>query len=166
MSPSGAKIGDYSFYTEKLSVGYRYYDSHGINFTTGFPFGHGLSYTDFEYSGLTVTGTAASFAVKNTGTVAGREVPQLYLGFPASANEPPLQLKAFTKTPVLAPGEATTVTLSLAARDFSVWDPELHEWSLVQGAFQVKVGSSSRDIRLATSFVQALADDAAAVTPL
>ena len=72
----------YAEYSEKLLVGYRYYDHHNINFTTGFPFGHGLSYTEFEYSALNIeTGnkhnTRVSFKVKNSGSVAGAEIPQV-----------------------------------------------------------------------------------------
>ena len=154
MAPAGAKLGDYSFYTEKLLVGYRYYDAHKINFVTGFPFGHGLSYTSFQYSDLAITGTSVSFTVRNAGGVAGSEVAQLYLSFPPAANEPILQLKGFKKTSKLDPGEATTVTVALTARDFSTWDPNLHKWSLVQGSFTVRVGSSSRDIRLISDFIQ------------
>merc|ERR1712228_528790 len=95
--------------------------------------------------------------VKNSGEVVGSEVVQLYLGFPSSAGEPPLQLKAFQKTKKLAPGEEQTVTLELTPRDFSTWDSDLHRWSIVQGTFVIKVGASSRDIRLTTSFVQAAA---------
>ena len=150
LAPAGAKIGDYSFYTEKLQVGYRYYDAHGISFSTGFPFGHGLSYTMFEYASLTVsaTGMAVSFTVKNSGAVAGSEVAQLYIGYPPAAGEPPLQLKSFHKTKKLAPGETAMVTLALTKRDFSIWDAQAHKWSMVQGTFELDIGSSSRDIRL------------------
>merc|ERR1711862_358978 len=104
--------------------------------------------TDFEYSNLAVKGNKVSFAVKNIGKVPGAEVAQLYLGFPKSAGEPPLQLKGFKKTQKLEPGSSEVVELELKPRDFSVWDSNSHAWSLVQGTFGVKVGSSSRDIRL------------------
>jgi len=144
----------YAYYTEKLLIGYRYYDAHNISFTTGFPFGHGLSYTEFKYAGLTVSGSAVCFTVENSGTVPGAEVAQLYLGFPPDAGEPVLQLKSFQKTKVLSPGEKESVKLELTPRDFSIWDASAHAWSLVQGTFVIKVGSSSRDIRLESRVVQ------------
>lgn len=139
---------EYCYYEEKLLVGYRYYDAHNIQFTTGFPFGHGLSYTTFEYSGLSIAKHEVSFTVKNSGAVSGAEVSQLYLGFPQSAGEPRLQLKGFHKTKILAAGQSEKVTLQLKPRDFSIWDATKHAWSIVEGSFRVKVGSSSRDIRL------------------
>jgi len=163
MAPAGAKIGDYSFYTEKMLIGYRYYDAHNISFTTGFPFGHGLSYTQFEYSDLMVSNTAVSFAVKNTGQVAGSEVAQLYLGFPPSAGEPPLLLKGFHKTKKLAPGQTEAIALTLTPQDLSIWDAGIHAWSVVQGAFTVQVGSSSRDIRLSARLVQTAESQASSI---
>lgn len=146
----------YAFYSEKLLVGYRYYDAHKINFTTGFPFGHGLSYTSFRYSTLQVRGTPAaethtsivSFVVENIGKFDGAEVAQLYLSFPESSGEPPLQLKGFKKTRVLGPSEKEEVSISLRKRDLSIWDSHAHAWSQVAGTFKIMVGSSSRDIRL------------------
>jgi len=141
-------------YSEALLVGYRYYEAHGIQFSTGFPFGHGLSYTQFEYSELRIDGTKVSFSVKNIGKVAGSEVAQLYLGFPKSAGEPPLQLKGFKKTTMLGAGDSEFVELELTSRDLSIWDIASHSWSLVMGEFQVAVGASSRDIRLKGSLTQ------------
>jgi len=148
----------YSFYSEKLLVGYRYFDAHNVSFTTGFAFGHGLSYTTFKYSGLSVlpspsgSGAVASFQVTNVGAVAGAEVAQLYLGFPVVAGEPPLQLKGFRKTKILAPGETEFVVLELRPRDLSIWDEEAHRWAVVEGTFTAKVGASSRDLRLEKTF--------------
>jgi len=139
-------VGGHAVYSEKFLVGYRYYDHVGIQFTTGFPFGHGLSYTSFTYSDLSVEGQNVSFVVANSGKVAGSEVAQLYLGFPPQAGEPPL--KGFRKTATLAPGASERVTLSLAPRDLSIWDEVEHRWSAVPGVFQVRVGASSRDLRL------------------
>jgi beta-glucosidase len=127
-------------------VGYRYYDAHKI--APAFPFGHGLSYTSFQFSDLTATPSGASLTVTNNGTVAGQEVVQLYLGFPSSAGEPPQQLKGFNKTALLAPGASVRVTLTLTHRDFSVWDATAHAWSVAKGVHHVGVGASSRDIRL------------------
>lgn len=149
----------YAYYMEKLLVGYRHYDAHNISFTTGFPFGHGLSYTTFEYSNLKVQGDKSgsgsyqvTFTIKNSGTVAGAEVAQLYLGFPGSAGEPLRQLKGFGKTKVLAAGEEQQMQLNLRPRDTSIWDVVRHEWSVVIGKYQVSIGSSSRDLRLQASF--------------
>jgi len=144
----------YANYTEKLLVGYRFYDHHNIQFTTGFPFGHGLSYTSFAYSGLKVTSGEVTFHVENTGSVAGAEVAQLYLGFPASAGEPPRQLKGFEKVHLEA-GAKHVVTLKLSPRDKSIYDAdEKKDWAVVSGDFDVFVGSSSRDTRLTGKFTE------------
>eukprot|EP00408_Alexandrium_pacificum_P025886 CAMPEP_0171202986 /NCGR_PEP_ID=MMETSP0790-20130122/25287_1 /TAXON_ID=2925 /ORGANISM="Alexandrium catenella, Strain OF101" /LENGTH=706 /DNA_ID=CAMNT_0011668431 /DNA_START=58 /DNA_END=2178 /DNA_ORIENTATION=+ len=150
----GIRGGDnlvHATYSEQLLVGYRYYDAHNIEFDTGFPFGHGLSYTEFAYSGLKVDGGAVEFTVSNTGSVPGREIPQLYLSFPASAGEPPKQLKGFQKTKTLQPGESVKVQMALRARDTSIWDTAQHKWASVPGTFGLSVGASSRDIRLTGS---------------
>ena len=90
--------------------------------------------------------------ITNNGTKhSGREVAQLYLGFPASAGEPPKQLKGFHKTAVLAPGDKATVIFVLTDRDLSIWDTSKHGWAKQSGKFDVMVGSSSRDIRLTGS---------------
>jgi len=141
----------YANYSEKLLVGYRYYDANRITFSTGFPFGHGLSYTTFDYSQLKCAQLLCTFVVKNTGKVPGQEVPQLYLKFPDEAQEPPLQLKGFVKTSVLAPGESKTVSIQLTNRDISIWDDQQHKWAVVSGTFGVFVGASSRDIRQSTT---------------
>lgn len=133
-------------YTEKLLVGYRWYDAKDV--TPHFPFGHGLSYTKFSYSDLQINLRTVSFVVTNTGDLPGAEVAQLYLGFPKSANEPPFQLKEFQKTRVLAPKEKVEINFKLIDRAFSIWDVVPHAWKLVSGDFIVHIGSSSRDIRL------------------
>jgi len=138
----------HAVYSEQLLVGYRYYDAHNISFDTGFPFGHGLTYTKWQYSGLEVAGRTVKFTVSNAGSVPGREIAQLYLTFPASAGEPPLQLKGFQKTALLEAGSSATVQMTLSERDTSIWSVAEHRWASVPGAFGVHVGSSSRDIRL------------------
>lgn len=149
------RVPFYAFYTERLLVGYRYYEHHNISFTTGFPFGHGLSYTSFEYSQLDIQGTLGgmkvSFLVRNTGSLPGSEVAQLYLYFPEAAGEP-LQLKGFQKTSTLAPGSAQEVSLLLRPRELSIWNNGEHRWMPVDGRFQVRIGSSSRDIRIKGEF--------------
>lgn len=150
-------------YSEKLLVGYRYYDAHGIDFDTGFPFGHGLSYTTFAYSSSPPppagrdgsapplgVGYNGSFVLTNTGKVAGAEVAQMYLAFPPQAGEPPKVLRRFKKV-ALQPGASATVEFDpLVAFDFSVWDTTgaVHGWKVVPGDYTVMIGTSSRDLPL------------------
>ncbi|WP_410591462.1 glycoside hydrolase family 3 C-terminal domain-containing protein [Amycolatopsis sp. lyj-23] len=142
-------------YSEGLQVGYRWFDAQDR--TPLFPFGHGLSYTTFAYTGLSVRntgdGATATFTVRNTGHRAGAEVAQLYLGFPAAAGEPPRQLKGFERVS-LAPGQAQRVTIRLDARDFSVWSTTAHAWQPVRGGFTVFVGGSSRSLPLQAALVR------------
>jgi len=140
-------------YSEGLEVGYRAYAAHHI--PPLFPFGFGLSYTQFGFDGLKVSldpGSAhatVSFKVTNTGKRTGAEVAEVYLGFPpiAEGNEPPLQLKAFRKV-TLQPGEAKTVEVKLDARALSYWSEKAHAWKVAQGEFQVMVGDSSTNTPL------------------
>jgi beta-glucosidase len=144
----------YAYYSEKLLVGYRFYDAHNISFTTGYPFGHGLSFTSFKYADLALKASHSNgsvsvrFSVTNSGKVPGAEVAQLYIAFPASAGEPPLQLKGFHKTKVLAAGSQEMVEMQLRKRDLSIWDEKSHSWKVEAGRFTFHVGSSSRDLRL------------------
>lgn len=143
-------------YTEGLHIGYRFFDA--ANVTPRFAFGHGLSYTSFTYAGLVVAppdadgAVAVSFSITNSGGVDGREVPQLYLGFPPAAGEPPRSLRAFAALPIAA-GATAPVNFKLQRRDYSVWAPTpTYAWTVVPGEFTVSVGASSRDIRLVGSF--------------
>lgn len=146
-------VNGVAHYSEGLEVGYRGYTAHNI--PPLFPFGFGLSYTQFKFDGLKVSkqpGSAnatVSFTVTNSGKRAGAEVAQVYLGFPAidEGNEPPLQLKAFSKV-MLNPGEAKTVEVKLDARAFSYWSEKAHAWTVAQGEFQVMVGDSSANTPL------------------
>lgn len=141
-------------YSEKLEVGYRWYDSQNIQ--PLFPFGHGLSYTTFTYSNLQITGTIASTltitaTVQNSGKVAGTEVAQLYIGFPSSAGEPPQVLRGFYKI-ILDAGASGTATFPLDKDDVSIWSIAQDSWTAITGTFNVYVGASSRDIRLKGTF--------------
>jgi beta-glucosidase len=143
-------VNGHSQYTEQLLVGYRWYQSKNI--TPLFPFGYGLSYTSFRYSGLAVTsdasGTHVSFSITNTGHRDGAEVAQLYVGDPATTGEPPKQLKGYDKVQ-LAPGETKRVTLTLDDRAFSYWDSSNHAWTVAPGCYDLFVGGSSADLPLA-----------------
>jgi beta-glucosidase len=145
-------------YSEELAVGYRWYDANGV--LPLFPFGCGLSYTTFGYSNLTVSAVSPSgqvqvgFDLTNTGSRAGAEVAQLYLGFPAAAGEPPKLLKGFTKVS-LQPGQTQQLSFNLDWEDLANWDPVARGWLVTPGVFQVLVGASSRDIRLMGSFTVA-----------
>jgi len=91
------------------------------------------------------------FSLKNTGSVDGSEIVQVYLGFPSSAGEPPKQLKGFQKVDLAAGGEAS-VSVPLNDRSMSIWDESTHDWAIVSGTFNVYVGASSSDMRLSGSF--------------
>ncbi|KAK7436898.1 hypothetical protein VKT23_018918 [Stygiomarasmius scandens] len=140
-------------YTEKLLLDYRFMDSKGI--TPRYEFGFGLSFTTFEYSGLSITSQGSSqqisFTITNTGAFDGTEIPQLYLGFPASAGEPPMVLRGFDEVD-LAVGQSRQVSMTVGEREMSVWDTPSHSWVKPQGTFNVFVGASIKDIRLTGSF--------------
>lgn len=146
--------GLYIEYIEKLNVGYRYYDRHPEEIV--YPFGHGLSYTDFEYSDLVITndnGVKASFKVKNVGDVFGTEIAQLYISDPVSTVPKPIkELRKFAKVELL-PGEEKTVTFDIDERDIAYYNVSLHRYVAEDGRYDVLVGSSSRDIRLTASFM-------------
>ena len=116
-----------------------------------FPFGFGLSYTTFRYSQLhlrpTKTGATVTFTVTNTGARGGADVAQLYVFDPRAAQEPPKQLKGFTKV-FVQPGQSQTVTLSLDKRAFSYWNAKKHAWKVAAGCYRIGVGDSSRALPL------------------
>lgn len=136
-------------HTEGLYVGYRYFDSYDVE--PAFGFGHGLSYTSFEYSDLqlerTPDGVNVNVTVTNTGEMAGSEVVQVYVHDNESALPRPVkELKAFDKI-ALQPGASAAATLTLGEDAFSYYDPAQSGWVLEPGTFTILVGSSSRDIR-------------------
>ena len=145
-------------YSEGVYVGYRWYSTQEI--PVQFPFGHGLSYTTFEYSNakaakpsMTAAGTLkVSVDVANTGSVDGAEVVQLYIADPeASIDRPAKELKGFEKVWLKA-GQKKTVTFEIDAEDLSYFDAEKHEWVAEPGEFQVLLGSSSEDLKAMVSF--------------
>ncbi len=143
---------------EGVFVGYRAYDQHGL--APLFPFGHGLSYTTFAYDNLWLSADTlvagqqltVSVDVTNTGRRAGQEVVQLYVrDLAASVVRPPKELKDFAKIS-LAPGETTTVSLTIDWASLAYWDVMQHAWVAEEGTFEVLIGSSSRDIRARAEF--------------
>jgi beta-glucosidase len=138
-------------YDEEIFVGYRWFDAEGVE--PLFPFGHGLSYTTFAYSDLDVQeredGFRVTFTLSNTGDVTGVEVPQLYLGPPASPPVPlPPRALADFQAVRLDPGQTQSVSLEVDGRALSYWSEQDGAWVILQGPRPVYVGSSSRDIRL------------------
>ena len=149
--------GDIAEYREGIFVGYRYYDFKKA--AVLFPFGYGLSYTDFEFSNLRLSANTitdqdlltATVTVKNTGDRAGKAVIQLYVGDKeSSVFRPVRELKGFEKIS-LQPGEAKDVSFTLDKRAFAYWNTELHDWTVEPGDFTLEIGRSSRDIALDAS---------------
>ena len=144
-------------YGEGIFVGYRHYEYREVE--PLFPFGHGLSYTTFEYSEWTMPEVVKRgetvkvyVKVKNTGAVAGKEVAQLYVrDVQASVQRPVKELKGFAKV-ALQPGEEKTVAFEMNERALAYYDPDRQAWVAEPGEFEVLIGSSSRDIRLRTKF--------------
>lgn len=137
-------------YGEGLFVGYRWYDARELD--VAFPFGHGLSYTTFEYGRITAASTGTGdvdvrIPVTNTGTVAGREVVQAYTSAAESTiARPPRELKAFASV-ALEPGETREVVLTLRRKDLAYWDTRIDKWIVEGGSYLIDVGGSSRDLR-------------------
>ncbi len=141
-------------YREGLFVGYRYYDT--AKKAVRFPFGFGLSYTSFAYSDLQVSADAdpgfgnldVSCTVTNTGSCAGKEIVQLYVACQDSIIiRPQQELRAFQKV-TLEPGESKQIHFKLTKRDFAYYNTELPDWHVESGTYEIRVGGSSRDIRL------------------
>ena len=146
--------GDRVEYREGIFVGYRYYDKKQME--PLFPFGHGLSYTTFEYSNMWVSRREMNddetvevrVRVKNTGNVKGKEIVQLYVrDCESTVNRPEKELKGFEKIE-LEPGEEKIVSFILDKRAFAYYNTELKDWHVESGEFEILVGKSSRDIVL------------------
>jgi len=141
-------------YAEGLAIGYRWYDANAR--APQFPFGFGLSYTTFAFAHLAAPprlereALNVSVDVTNTGTSPGSEVAQLYVTFPPSSGEPPRILRDFVKVP-LAAQETRTIHFTLARDALQTWSAQTHGWHVVPGTYMLAVGSSSRDLPLATS---------------
>ena len=141
-------------YAEGLEMGYRWYDAHKA--APQFPFGFGLSYTSFAYSGMTISSPSTdgraplsiTVSIRNTGTAAGAEVTQLYANFPARYGEPK-RLVGFEKV-YLAPGEQKQVTIAVDPQTtnhpLSYWNTEMKSWQLIRGKVDFQLGRSSQQI--------------------
>jgi beta-glucosidase len=137
-------------YHEGIFVGYRYHDTYKV--APLFPFGHGLSYTSFQYSDMELSKTkdhvAVKLSIQNTGATAGAEVVQVYIEDKAPAVQRPLkELKAFRKV-FLQPGETRKINLTLKKEDFQYFDEKSNQWVLAPGTYAIHGGSSSADIRI------------------
>ncbi|UCZ88964.1 glycoside hydrolase family 3 C-terminal domain-containing protein [Gordonia sp. WA4-43] len=144
-------------YGEGIFVGYRWYDARDIE--VAYPFGHGLSYTTFEYSDLSVasddpgvTGVVVGLTVTNTGSRTGRDIVQVYTSKSDSrVGRPPRELTGFATTRDLEPGESQTISIAIDRSDLAYWDIRVDRWIVEPGEYGVEVGASSRDIRLTTT---------------
>ncbi len=141
-------------YHEGLYVGYRYYDKKEMD--VAFPFGHGLSYTTFEYNNMRLSTDSitekdivtVSLDVKNTGDMAGKEIVQIYVKDNTGTSMRPIkELKGFEKI-YLEPGETKTIEICLDSRSFAYYNMDIHDWFIESGDYEILVGASSRDIRL------------------
>ena len=145
-------VTDHEDYTEDIFVGYRWFDTFGLD--VEYPFGFGLSYTDFEIQPVEVTAdwdqVNVTVKVKNTGKVPGREVVQVYVSAPAGKLPKPYQeLKGYVKTEELAPGSETEVTVSFAAESLASYDTEKAAWVMEPGDYKIRVGCHSRSTEVA-----------------
>ena len=135
-----------SEYREGLYVGYRYFDT--VKNAVKYPFGYGLSYTTYEYSDLQVSEDAVSFRIRNIGGRTGEEIVQLYIHAETKGMfRPEQELKGFAKV-FLNPGEEKDVRIPLADRSFAVWSILENAWVIEGGSYELRIGASSRDIRL------------------
>ena len=146
----GQKDVDRTVYAEDIYVGYRWFDKKGME--VSYPFGYGLSYTTFAFAEPAVKaagdGFEASVKVTNTGSVAGKEVVQLYVSAPAGGLDKPVrELKAYAKTRELQPGESEVVTLKVDAYGLASFNEASSAWEAAAGDYKLAFGASSRDLR-------------------
>ena len=141
-----------TYYREGIYVGYRYYDTYKI--PVSFEFGYGLSYTQFQYTAIKLDklvfkdSIMVNVTIKNTGSYAGKEIVQLYLSAPGIEIETPAQeLKAFAKTKLLQPGESQQLVFVLKAKLLASFWSGISAWVAEKGNYEIRLGSSSRDIR-------------------
>ncbi len=134
---------------EAIYIGYRYYDTAGV--PVKYPFGFGLSYTTFAYSGLQVDDKGVTFTITNTGRMDGAEIAQLYIGLPgAKVFRAKRELKGFTKV-FLKAGESKEVTIPFDAYTFRYWNVKTNQWEVEGGTYTIEIGQSIADIVLTGS---------------
>jgi len=144
----------HAIYSEKLLVGYRWYDAKSVS--PLFPFGHGLSYTTFQYSNLQIFGRLVAVDIMNNGLVSGAEVVQLYVQYPASAGEPPKVLRGFQKVRLLA-SEKRTLAFTLSDEDLSIWDQSRSDCkTAVSAAVIATTACAKLDYRTTAAYPTAL----------
>jgi beta-glucosidase len=158
VSTPGDSVGPHSTYSERLLVGYRWYDATGTK--PLFPFGYGLSYTSFRFSKLRVStsrrGAAVTFTLTNTGPRLGADVAQVYVGDPAATGEPPRQLKGDQRITLL-PGGSQRVTIRLDEISFAHWSNHAATWVVTRGRYGIFVGDSSAALPLTTTIQRSAA---------
>jgi beta-glucosidase len=144
-------------YDDGIYVGYRYFETFKVK--PSYEFGFGLSYTNFTYNNIKLSSTKFSGSitvtvdVKNSGSVAGKEVAELYLTAPASKlDKPALELKGFAKTKLLQPGESQTLSFVIDSHKLASFDPSKSSWIADAGKYDVKIGASIENIKLTSSF--------------
>ena len=143
------KDEDYTFYHEDVFVGYRHFDSK--NLSVSFPFGFGLSYTNFKYSpmklGIENDTINISLNIKNIGAFPGKEVVQFYTEkLNSTIKRPSQELKSFAKTKRLENNESINVSVKIPIIELSYWNETINDWSIEKGEYNIKVGRSSRNI--------------------
>ena len=142
---------DYTFYEEGIYVGYRHFDKREID--VSYPFGFGLSYTDFDYSDLKIKEEEnvikISVKITNIGSLPGKEVIQIYTSkLDSNIDRPIKELRSFAKTSNIELGESTEINFNIPTSELSYWDEENSSWETEKGVYDILVGSSSRDIEL------------------
>ena len=151
VNKSEIKNVDYTVYEEDIYVGYRHFDKAGKE--VSFPFGYGLSYTDFEFSNLTITNNGnridINLDVRNIGQVEGKEVVQVYVSKIDSKIDRPInELKTFNKTSLLHPNTEENIALQINYEDLRYWDENSNGWKLEEGEYLINIGNSSRNFLL------------------
>jgi beta-glucosidase len=151
---------DYTLHSEGIDVGYRYFNTEGVE--VSYPFGYGLSYTTFAYSKPTAKATkdgfTATITVTNTGKVAGKEAVQLYVSAPAGGLKKPAQeLKSFAKTKTLAPGESQVLTFNVTAYDLASYNEATQAWETAAGKYTVHFSANVEDSRATAIYTLAKA---------
>ena len=146
---------DYTIYEEDIFVGYRYFNTFDKK-AIAYPFGHGLSYTEFKFSKMEMdaveNGWKVRTTVTNIGKVAGKDVVQIYVKAPKKGLEKPeRELKGFAKTPLLAPGESCEVEIFISKESLASYDQEAKSWRLENGTYRFIAAEDSLDSSLSTS---------------